>query len=402
MLILVLNGGSTSLRFSLYDTKCNDILARGSGEGIGTEFSYYKYINNKGLTQKLDLPLSNVNDVLAMLCSDIVDKDLGVIKKLSDIDAIGHRIVHGGEKYTQATIINDAVISDIEELSLLAPMHNTKSISLINECKKVFENVINVGVFDTSFHSTIPIQNYLYAIPKEFYEKYKVRKYGFHGISYNYVLNRYCDITSRNKENTNVVICHLGGGSSICAIKNGKSFDTTMGLTPLSGMMMASRCGDIDPTVVYYALKKMNLSADELFRILNNDSGYYSISNSKNMQDIVERSLNNDSDAILLRQMVDRDFKRNLLSMMVNLSRIDSIVLTGGIGEKNKEQREMLLSDLDAFGIVIDKEKNNQCFNNESIISDNSSRIPIYVIPADEEREIANQTSKLLIKKKLV
>ena len=402
MLILVLNGGSTSLRFSLYDTKCNDILARGSGEGIGTEFSYYKYINNKGLTQKLDLPLSNVNDVLAMLCSDIVDKDLGVIKKLSDIDAIGHRIVHGGEKYTQATIINDAVISDIEELSLLAPMHNTKSISLINECKQVFENVINVGVFDTSFHSTIPIQNYLYAIPKEFYEKYKVRKYGFHGISYNYVLNRYCDITSRNKENTNVVICHLGGGSSICAIKNGKSFDTTMGLTPLSGMMMASRCGDIDPTVVYYALKKMNLSADELFRILNNDSGYYSISNSKNMQDIVERSLNNDSDAILLRQMVDRDFKRNLLSMMVNLSRIDSIVLTGGIGEKNKEQREMLLSDLDAFGIVIDKEKNNQCFNNESIISDNSSRIPIYVIPADEEREIANQTSKLLIKKKLV
>ena len=200
MLILVLNGGSTSLRFSLYDTKYNDILARGSGEGIGTEFSYYKYINNKGLTKKLDLPLSNVNDVLVMLCSDIVDKDLGVIKKLSDIDAIGHRIVHGGEKYTQATIINDEVISDIEELSLLAPMHNGKSLSLINECKGLFKNATNVGVFDTAFHSTIPIENYLYAIPRDFYEKYRIRKYGFHGISYNYVLNRYCDITSQNKK----------------------------------------------------------------------------------------------------------------------------------------------------------------------------------------------------------
>ena len=400
MLILVLNGGSTSLRFSLYDTKYNDILARGSGEGIGTEFSYYKYINNKGITKKLDLPLSNVNDVLVMLCSDIVDKDLGVIKKLSDIDAIGHRIVHGGEKYTQATIINDEVISDIEELSLLAPMHNGKSLSLINECKDLFKNATNVGVFDTAFHSTIPIENYLYAIPRDFYEKYRIRKYGFHGISYNYVLNRYCDITSRNKETTDVVICHLGGGSSICAIKNGKSFDTTMGLTPLSGMMMASRCGSIDPSIVYYALKKMDLSIDELFMILNNDSGYYSISNSKNMQDIVERSLNNDPDAILLRKMIAKDFKSNLLSMMANLPKIDSIVLTGGIGEKNREQREMLLSDLGAFEIRIDNEKNNQCFNTESIISATDSKIPIYVIPADEEKEIASQTSKLLVKRK--
>ena len=398
MLILVLNGGSTSLRFNLCDMDCNTFLARGSGEGIGTKFSYYKYVNNSGITKKVKLPLSNFSDVLSLMFNDIIDKDLGVIKDLNEINAIGHRIVHGGEKYTQATIITDEVISDIGELSLFAPMHNTKSLSLINECKKVFENVINVGVFDTSFHSTIPIQNYLYAIPKEFYEKYRIRKYGFHGISYNYVLNRYCHITSKNKENTNVVICHLGGGSSICAIKDGKSFDTTMGLSSMSGMMMASRCGDIDPSVIYYALKKMNLSVDELFEILNNNSGYYSITNSKNMQDIVERSLNNDSDAILLRQMIDRDFKSNLFSMMANLSRIDSIVLTGGIGEKNKEQREMLLSGLGTFGILIDKEKNNQCFNNESIISDNSSRIPIYVIPADEEKEIANQTYKLLKK----
>lgn len=400
MLVLVLNSGSTSLRFCLYDTESTKILARGSGEGIETRFSYYKYVNNKNNIKKEDISLYDNIDVLSLMCRDLVDKDIGVIKELNKIDAIGHRIVHGGEKYIHATIIDDKVISDIQDLSLLAPMHNEKDLSLIKNCQKIFGNTINVGVFDTSFHSTIPIQNYLYAIPKEFYEKYGIRKYGFHGISYNYVLNRYCDIVSQDKENINTVICHLGGGSSICAIKNGKSFDTTMGLTPLSGMMMASRCGSIDPSIVYYAMKKMNLSIDELFNILNNDSGYYSICNSKNMPDIVERSLNNDTDAILLRNMIAKDFKSNLFSMMANLPRIDSIILTGGIGEKNKEQRKMLLSGLETFGIIIDKEKNSQCFNTDAIISTSDSKIPVYVVQSDEEQEIANQTFKVLMKRK--
>lgn len=396
MKVLVINNGSTSARFSIFDIDTKELLASGGVEGIGTDLSYYKYENNRGDRKKVYLPINNGSDVLPLMFSDVFDTKIGVLKTNKEISVIGHRIVHGGEKYTKATFIDDNVLKDIENLSVMAPMHNSSSIETIRECQKLFKLNDNVAVFDTSFHLTIPKENYLYAIPKEFYEKYKIRKYGFHGISYNYVLKRYCTLTNTCKNDTNIIVCHLGGGSSICAIKNGKSFDTTMGNTPLSGLMMASRSGSIDPAIISNIMKIKNISIEDAIDILYNQSGYYAICNSKNMENIVEKSKTGNKDAILLRNMIDKDFKRYLLGMMANLSNVDAIIVTGGIGSKNKEQREMLLSNLEQFGIFLDRKKNNQTFNQEAIISADESKIPIYVIPSNEEKEIADQAIQLI------
>lgn len=399
MKILVINYGSTSVRFKLYTSDCGSLLASGCVEGINTPLCYYKYQNNIGIIKKESIIIREINEFFQKLYNDLLDKDIGFLSNEKDLNVISHRIVHGGDKYTQAAFINKEVLEDIDYYSTMAPMHNQYSLNGIKICQSIFPYSKNVAVFDTSFHLTIPIENQLYAIPKEFYSKYKIRKYGFHGISYNYVLDRYCAITNQIKDSVNIIICHLGGGSSICAIKNGKSYDTTMGFSPLSGMIMASRSGNIDPTIIMYLNKVQGLSLEEIFKILNTESGYYALCSCKDMVEIVNRSNNMNEDSILLRKMIDKDFKRNLFSMMSNFSKIDGLVLTGGIGSKNKEQREMLLSNLEMFGIMLDKSLNNDVFNREAIISKECSNIPIYVIPSNEEKEIFNQTLKLLKKR---
>lgn len=399
MIFLVINNGSTSLRFSVIDATNNLIMAHGGIECIGTSKSYFKYENYNGIKERIDMNINNCAEALKLINLYIFDKKIGVLNSKENITAIGHRIVHGGEKYKEATIIDEVVLSDISKLSNIIPLHGTKTIESIIECQHNFKNTCNIAVFDTAFHSTIPKENYLYAIPKELYEKYGIRKYGFHGISYNYVLNRYSNIINKNLDSINTIICHLGGGSSICAIKNGKSFDTTMGYTPLSGLIMASRSGNIDPTILPVIMQIYNITANEAIAMLNNLSGYFAICNDKSAKNVVERSEKGDSDAILLRNMLNLDFKRNLLSMIANLDRIDSIIMTGGIGSKNIEQREMFLSNLEQFGISLDKKKNNNVFAKEDLISNTNSKIPIYVIPTNEELEIANQCKKIMTKR---
>lgn len=399
MVVLVINNGSSSLKFSIIEMDTNLVLVEGSINNIGSVDSYIKYDTYKGIAEKTNIVISNHSAALNIMCDYIFDNNIGVLSSVKDIDVIGHRVVHGGEKYTKATIVNDQVLKDIDELSVLAPIHNKVSLNSIIDCQKKFPNTDNVAVFDTSFHTTIPKENFMYAIPKELYEKYKIRKYGFHGISYNYVLERYSNIISKEKNNINTIICHLGGGCSMCAIKDGKSIDTTMEYTPLSGLIMANRSGTVDPSIIPRIMEIYNITSEEVIKILNNQSGYLAIANDKDAKNIVERSKIGDSDSILLRKMADHDFKKNLLSMMSNLNTIDSIIMTGGMGSKNIDQRELFLSNLDYFGLKLDKEKNKSAFNIESIISAKDSKIPIYVIPTNEELEIAKQSQKIKIYK---
>lgn len=400
MIVLVINNGSTSSRFSIIDPEKNLLLASGGAENIGTPSSYYKYENNRGDKEKVKIDIKNYDEALTIMITYILSNKLGVIDSIKDIDVIGHRVVHGGEKYVDATFIDKNVLSDIEQLSVLAPLHNMKAVETINNCQTKFKDIDNVAVFDTAFHSTIPKENYLYAIPLELYEKYKIRKYGFHGTSYSYVLNRYVDITNSEKDNADVVICHLGGGCSMCAIKNGKSFDTTMEYTPLSGLIMASRAGSVDPSIIPYIMKIYDITAEEVIDMLNNKSGYLAMCNEKDAKVIVDRSLNGDSQANFLRNMTNYDFKKHLMSMMANMDKVDSIIMTGGMSAKNKEQRELFLSGLTQFGISLDESKNNEVFDAEALISSDNSNIPIYVIPTDEEKEIANQCKKLMLKRR--
>lgn len=399
MIVLVINNGSTSSRFSIIDPEKNILLASGGAENIGTTSSYYKYENYRGDKEKVKVNIKNYDEALTIMMTYILSNNLGVLNSIKDIDVIGHRVVHGGEKYTKATFIDDKVLKDIKDLSVLAPLHNMKAVETISNCQTKFSGIDNIAVFDTAFHSTIPKENYLYAIPKELYEKYKIRKYGFHGTSYSYVLNRYIDITKKEKDKTNVVMCHLGGGCSMCAVKNGKSFDTTMEYTPLSGLIMASRSGSVDPSIIPYIMKIYNITADEVIDMLNNKSGYLAMCGEKDAKAIVDRSMLGDKDTIFLRNMSNYNFKKYLMSMLANMESVDSIIMTGGMSAKNKEQRELFLSNLNQFGILLDRDKNRDVFDTEAIISSEKSNIPIYVIPTDEEKEIANQCKKLIKKR---
>lgn len=399
MIVLVINNGSTSSRFSIIDPEKNILLASGGAENIGTTSSYYKYENYRGDKEKVKVNIKNYDEALTIMMTYILSNNLGVLNSIKDIDVIGHRVVHGGEKYTKATFIDDKVLKDIKDLSVLAPLHNMKAVETISNCQTKFSGIDNIAVFDTAFHSTIPKGNYLYAIPKELYEKYKIRKYGFHGTSYSYVLNRYIDITKKEKDKTNVVMCHLGGGCSMCAVKNGKSFDTTMEYTPLSGLIMASRSGSVDPSIIPYIMKIYNITADEVIDMLNNKSGYLAMCGEKDAKAIVDRSMLGDKDTIFLRNMSNYNFKKYLMSMLANMESVDSIIMTGGMSAKNKEQRELFLSNLNQFGILLDRDKNRDVFDTEAIISSEKSNIPIYVIPTDEEKEIANQCKKLIKKR---
>ena len=393
MKLLVLNIGSTSFRFSVFDTKQLNLLMSGKFENLGTPNSYCIY-ENAHKKIKLKYNISNMYESVNLMNQLLLNDSTGIINSISEIKAIGHRVIHGGEIFTDSTIVNDKVEDSIEKLIPLMPLHGPNIFETIKLCRTSFKNAINIAVFDTSFHKTIPEENYLYAIPTLYYQKYGIRKYGAHGISYSSVLKRYSNIIQKKQEEVNTIICHLGGGCSMCNIKNGKSFDTTMGFTPLAGLIMATRAGSIDPSIITYLIKNCNMTVEEVERMLNQESGYYGITKEKDAKKIVEESFNGNLSAILLRKMINADFKKNLLSMM-SINRPESIILTGGMGTKNKEQREMFLEDLEQFNIIIDKEKNNKVFDSEAIISTDKS-LPIYVIPDNEEKEIATECVKVL------
>jgi len=396
MKILVINCGSSTIKFQLYNMDNNEVIAKGRCDKIGVESSNLIYKNVRdNISYVRPEPMNNHKEAMEVLIRHLTDNKEGVITNFDDITAVGHRVVHGGEKFSKAVLVDEAVINEIDKLSDIAPLHNPAAIMGIRTILEINKNMRNIAVFDTAFHQTIPVYNYLYAIKREFYEKYGIRRYGFHGTSYIYILNRLSEILDKPKSEINAIVCHLGGGASICAIKHGVSHDTSMGFSPLEGLVMETRCGDLDPAIVTKLMEKENLSIQEVNDLLNKESGRFGICGIGDERQVIAEANSGNAKAILARQIQTNRTKKYIGAYMAELNRVDAIVFTGGIGENNFCERDMTLCDMEYLGIKIDKERNLSGSAKEALISRDDSRIPIYVIPTDEELEIANQTEQI-------
>lgn len=395
-MILILNCGSSSLKFKLYDIDGN-LISDGELLNISSNNSKIKY-NNYLINKKIEcnIKVSKFYEAIVILEKILTNKKIGIITNLSEIKIIGHRFVHGGDKYREPVLCNDSVLKYLEEISDFNITHFSNSIDILKVCQKDFKGAYNLLVFDTSFHSTIPEENYTYPLPRELMEKYHIKKYGFHGISYSYVLEEYKKL--ENNQQPNVVICHLGGGSSICAVKDGKSYDTTMGLTPTSGLIMSSRCGDLDPLISAYILEREKMSFSNLYKLFSELGGLYALFGSKDAKKLSEKCQEGDKKAIMAKKIICLDFKKKLLSMMSSYSKLDSIILTGGLGCKNIYLREKMMENLDFFGIKIDDNENKNIVNEVGIISKKDSPIKVYIIPTNEEYQIYKECKKILKK----
>ncbi|MDD3160191.1 MAG: acetate kinase [Candidatus ainarchaeum sp.] len=390
--ILVINCGSSSLKFQLINMADENVLAKGVVEEIGKNSKItFKKNEDKTYYEKL---ISNHEDAVKEVINFLLG---GVIKSVDEIDAIGHRIVHGGEKFTESVIVDENVIDEIIACSDLAPLHNPAHVSGIKACQKLFPNKKMVVVFDTAFHQTMKKEAYLYPLPYEYYEKYKIRKYGFHGTSHKYVSKRASEILGKDVTELNLITCHLGNGSSLTAIEKGKSVNTTMGFTPLAGLMMGTRCGDIDPAIITYLMKKENLTVEKMDEILNKKSGLLGLSGVSSDCREVEKEAweNNNERAQIALDKLGFRIKEYLGAYIAIMNGVDAIIFTGGLGENSPETREFVCRNLDHIGIILDKEK-NKIRGKEAIISIENSKIKILVVPTNEELMIARETKELI------
>ena len=395
MKILVLNSGSSSLKYQLIDMNNEQVLAKGNFERIGQNNSFLTH-KVGGEKHKFEKPVSNHEKAIKFVLKKLQSNVYGVIKSPDEINAIGHRIVHGGEKFTKPVIITDEVMKGIEECIELAPLHNPAAILGIKACQSVMPGKTNVAVFDTSFHQTIPAESYIYPIPYKYYEDYKIRKYGFHGTSHEYVANRVAEIMNKDIKDLKIVNCHLGQGASVCAIKNGKSYDTSMGFTPLEGLVMETRCGDLDPAIVTKLMREENLSVDEMDNVLNKKSGRLGLSGIGDFRMLKEAGLSGDKQALLTRMVQNQRTKKYIGAYIAELNRVDAIVFTGGVMENNADEIEMTISDMDCLGIELDKEANEKGIRKESLVSKPTSKIKLYIIPTNEELQIAKETVEVV------
>ena len=400
MNILVINCGSSTIKFQLIDVeKNNEVIAKGRCDMVGYKESNIIYNNVRdNIKKNEDVPMPTHKEGMEVLLDTLMNKEYGVINSIDEIYAIGHRVVHGGEKFSSSVLIDDSVINTIEDLSDLAPLHNPGCLMGIKAMMEIAPQKKNVAVFDTAFHQTMPIYNYLYAIDYKYYTNNKIRRYGFHGTSYQYILRRLEEILGKKKEDINAIVCHLGGGASICAIKNGKSYDTSMGFTPLEGLVMETRCGDLDPSIVTRLMKDENLSIEEVENILNKKSGRLGLCGIGDQRQLIQAELSGNEQAKLARKIQTHRNKKYIGSYIAELNRVDAIVFTGGNGENNAIEREDVVSDMECLGIELDKELNNMSSGKEARISKDSSKIGIYVIPTNEELEIARQTVDIVSK----
>ncbi len=394
MKVLVLNCGSSSLKYQLIDMETEDVLAQGKYERIGEDEAF---ITHKVNGQKFEIAHTAKNhaEAIDFTLKQLTNPEYKVIDSLDEITAIGHRLAHGGEKIAESVVIDENVINILKDCIELAPLHNPAGITGIEACMEVMPGKPMVGVFDTSFHQTISKEKYIYPIPYEYYEKYGVRKYGFHGTSHMYVSRRLAEIENKPIENLKIVTCHLGQGSSICAVEEGKSIDTSMGLTPLAGIPMVTRCGDIDPSIVTFLMKKENLTADEVENILNKKSGVQGISGlAPDFRVIEEESVNGNEKA----QIAMNNFKYSIAGYIakyaVAMNGVDAIVFTGGVGENQINIRKGICEQLTFMGVEIDEQRNN-VRSEEKLVSKDSSKVKIYVIPTNEELMIARETKRL-------
>ena len=395
MIILVLNSGSSSLKYQLINTQTKLLLAKGNFERIGQQSAFLTHkIGEEKHKFEMDVPYHEM--ALNIILGKLTSKTFGVISGVDCIDAIGHRIVHGGDKFTSSVLINDEVIKQIEECIPLAPLHNPAALEGIKACMEILPGKPNVACFDTAFHQTMAKEQYIYPIPYKYYEKYKIRKYGFHGISHDYVSHRIASLKGVSIEDLRIVNCHLGQGASICAINKGKSVETSMGFTPVAGIPMGTRSGDLDPSVVTYIMKKENLKPDEMDRILNYQSGIYGVSGaSVDFRDVEAEAAAGDHRSDLAMKIFLYDVAQKIAEYAVAMQGIDVITFTAGVGEKGLEDREAICEYLKCFGVKIDKEINNHK-NIEAKISTSDSKIEVWVVPTNEELLIAEDTERIL------
>ena len=395
MKILVLNSGSSSLKYQVIDTETGEMLVKGYYERIGQVGAFLTHKVN-GEKHHFEHPAKNHEKAIQFVMKRLTSDHYGVFKSLDELDAIGHRVVHGGEQFKDAVLITDEVIQEIKENAMLAPLHNPAAILGIEACQKVVPNKPMVAVFDTAFHQTISKEKYIYPIPYEYYEKYHVRKYGFHGTSHQYVANRVAEILGKDIKELKIVNCHLGQGASICAIKNGESVETSMGLTPLGGIPMGTRSGDLDPSVVTYLMKKEELDADDVEEVLNRESGVYGISMvSVDFRDIEAEALAGGKHAKLALDAYHYSIAGYIAKCAVAMGGIDVLTFTAGVGEKSPYSRSEICNQLGIFGVEISG-KANLVKGEEAEISSANSKVKVFVIPTNEELMIARETAELV------
>ena len=398
MNILVVNCGSSSLKFQLINAETEDCIAKGLCERIGIEGSMISYTPAGGEKEKTVTPMNDHTEAIRLVLEALTNEKTGVVKSLDEIGAVGHRIVHGGEKFAEATIITDEVLKAIEECNELAPLHNPANLIGINACKTIMPGVPMVAVFDTAFHQTMPKEAYLYGLPFEYYDKYKIRRYGFHGTSHSFVSKRAIDIAGLDAKNSKVIVCHLGNGASISAVKNGESVDTSMGLTPLEGLIMGTRSGDIDPAIIEFIAHKENKSIDDIMTILNKKSGVQGMSGvSSDFRDLQKAADEGNEHAKEAIAVFAYRVAKYVGAYTAAMNGVDAIAFTAGVGENGPITRTGVCKYLGYLGIELDEEA-NQKRGFDNIITTPDSKVPVCVIPTDEELAIARETVRLVEK----
>ena len=402
MKILVLNCGSSSIKYQLFDMASGVVLAKGIVEKIGLKGSFLKNERFDGNKVKLDGEILDHQTGIEYLLGLMVSEKRGVIKSLNEIDAVGHRLVHGGELFQESCYLDDVTIKGVEDCSDLAPLHNPANLKGIYAMKMLLPNVPQVGVFDTSFHQTMPDYSFMYALPYSLYKKYGIRRYGFHGTSHSYVSKRACEILNLDYNKPKMITCHLGNGASITAIKDGKSLDTSMGLTPVEGLIMGTRSGDVDAGALTLIMEKEEIDFSSLNTLLNKHSGVLGISGiSSDMREVESAAEEGDERAVLSLRMYEYRVKKYIGAYAAAMGGVDLLIFTGGIGENASETRENICRDLEYMGLEFDKNMNNGVHGKELVISKKGSKVTVMIVPTNEEFVIASETRKIVENRKV-
>ena len=397
MKILVLNCGSSSIKYALYNMDTKEVMTSGGAERVGLDGAFVKVKLANGEKKQIMHDIPEHTEGVKFIFSLLTDPEIGVIKDLKEIDAVGHRMVHGGEKFNKSVVLTDEVLKVFEECSDLAPLHNPANLKGVKAVSELMPGLPQVGVFDTAFHQTMPDYAYMYAVPYELYKKYGIRRYGFHGTSHRYVAKRVCDFLGVNPEDKKIITCHIGNGASIAAVDCGKCVDTSMGLTPLEGVMMGTRSGDIDGGAVAFLQKKLNLDADGISDLLNKKSGVLGITElSSDMREVEAACEKGEPKAVLAMKMYNYRIKKYIGAYAAAMGGVDIIVFTAGVGENQWSTRQESCEGLEFLGVEIDKELNKGLRGVEKVISTANSKVTVCIIPTDEELMIATDTMNLL------
>ena len=398
MKILVINAGSSSLKYQLLDPQTGKLLAKGLCERIGIDgkFTYKPQLDGKKVLDAVDVAMPTHAEAIQAVLNALVDKNNGVIGSMKEIDAVGHRVVHGGEAFNKSVLITDEVLATVEECIPLAPLHNPANLTGIRACQKVMPGVPMVAVFDTAFHQTMPAKAYMYALPYEYYEKDKVRRYGFHGTSHKYVAGRAAVMLGKKPEDLKLISCHLGNGSSVTAVDGGKSVDTSMGFTPLAGLPMGTRSGDLDAGILQYIMNKDKLSIDAMLNVLNKKSGVLGVSGvSSDFRDLENAGKEGNKRAELSVEMFNYGVKKLIGAYAAAMGGVDAIIFTAGVGENSANQRLAIASGLEFMGVKMDAQANN-VRGKEAVISAPDSKVKVLLIPTNEELMIALDTASIV------